>query len=317
MPSWSELRHQLDSPSNKTSVYDQLLFQYLQEVSKKRKHKNVIIYASAFLQKPTASSFMTQISLEDINGFMNAIKGMKCEKGLVLVLHTPGGDINAVKAIVDYLHQKFEEIEVIVPCIAMSGGSMIALASDKIVMGKPSILGPIDPQLSSGAESFSARYIKKTFEEAKKDIEGNINLALLWAPILQNLGPSLLLETAKEALSYSEELAEGWLKTRQLLSEKTNKEKEAKAKKIAKYFNADDNTKPIRHHGQSIAGPDLENLGIPVEYLETDQKLQESVMTLYHVMTIIFERSPGLKFIAANGDGQPMWMKSAPTPASR
>ncbi len=63
-----------------------------------------------------------------------------------MILHTPGGDIAATESIVDYLYCMFDkDIRVIVPQISMSAGTMIALASKEIVMGKHSNLGPIDP----------------------------------------------------------------------------------------------------------------------------------------------------------------------------
>jgi ClpP class serine protease len=77
---------------------------------------------------------------------------MDRSKGLDLILHTPGGDMAATESLVDYLRQMFgKDIRAIVPQIAMSGGTMIALAWKEILMGKHSNLGPIDPQFS-GAE---------------------------------------------------------------------------------------------------------------------------------------------------------------------
>ena len=62
-----------------------------------------------------------------MTGFMNALKGMDCSKGLDLILHTPGGSPAAAEAIVSYLRSKFHnDIRVIVPQISMSAGTMIA-----------------------------------------------------------------------------------------------------------------------------------------------------------------------------------------------
>ena len=120
---------------------------------------------------------------------MNALHEAPTDKGLSLIIHTPGGDANAVESIVEYLHAKFEYIEVIVPYLAMSGGSMISLASDKLIMGRQSQLGPIDPQFQIGNTYYSARAIAEGFLQAKADITRDTSLAHLWAPILQNMGP--------------------------------------------------------------------------------------------------------------------------------
>lgn len=57
---------------------------------------------------------------------MATLHGMEWEKGLTLILHTPGGVTNAAESIVSYLHSKFSDIETIVPTIAMSAGTMIS-----------------------------------------------------------------------------------------------------------------------------------------------------------------------------------------------
>jgi len=142
--------------------------------------------------------------------------GMDWTKGLTLILHTPGGDPNAAETIVQYLWSKFDYIEVIVPTYAMSAGTMIALATDKIIMGRQSQLGPIDPQFIIGNGSVSAYSIKAQFEAAKADIVGNPtnpSYAHLWAPILQSMGLGLH-QQAIAALNHSEDLVKSWLEMR-------------------------------------------------------------------------------------------------------
>jgi ClpP class serine protease len=152
----------------------------------------VIFYASAFLQKPQAPASIIQITAEDLNAFMSVMYGMKWERGLTLILHTPGGVTNATESIVSYLRSKFDDIEVIVPTFAMSAGTMISLGANRIVMGRQSQLGPIDPQFFLGQTALSARAIVDQFEQAKDDIRKDLTLAHVWAPILQSIGPALL-----------------------------------------------------------------------------------------------------------------------------
>ena len=213
MASWSEL---LEEFKAKTQSEPDWLGKKLQEVldaiSKRRGDTAVIFYASGFLQKADDNVSITR---EDINGFMNALYEASTVNGLTLILHTPGGDPNAVESVVEYLHSKFQRIEVIVPYLAMSGGAMISLASDLLILGRQSQLGPIDPQFLIGNKVHSARAIQEGFNKAREDIENNTRLAHLWAPILQNMGPSLVLE-ADKALSYSKELVANWLKKRML-----------------------------------------------------------------------------------------------------
>ncbi len=79
---------------------------------------------------------------------MMSVHGPHRSLGLDLILHTPGGEIDATESIVNYLRQMFEDdIRVIVPQIAMSGGTLIACACKQILVGSRSNLGPIDPHL--------------------------------------------------------------------------------------------------------------------------------------------------------------------------
>lgn len=306
MPSWSELVTEFQNHQNEPNWLGDQLSEYLGSISRHRDGTCVILYASAFLQKSIEGVAITR---EDINGFMNALYEASAERGLTLILHTPGGDPNAVESIVEYLHSKFPRIEVVVPYLAMSGGAMISLASDLLILGKQSQLGPTDPQIQLGsAGSYSARAIQEGFSKAREDIEKDIKLAHLWAPILQNMGPSLALE-AEKALSYSKELVVKWLLRRSLIKDGSDN----RAESIAAYFNAEfsDEYGQIYVHGQRIGTEKLVELGLRIKYLEDDQELQDDVLTAYHLMTLIFENGPSLKFIASN-QGK-MWVKQTRT----
>ena len=304
--SWSELLDQFESHSQSNPHWlIEHLTEHLVAISRRRDGSAVILYASAFLQK---SADLVSITREDINGFMNALYGAQADKGLVLILHTPGGDPNAVESIVEYLHSKFHHIEVVVPYIAMSGGAMISLASDMLLLGRQSQLGPIDPQFLIDNKMHSARAIQEGFNKAREDIENDTKLAHLWAPILQNMGPSLLLE-ADKALRYSKGLVLNWLQRRMFKDILDETERREKCEAIASYFNAEgtDDQEQLHVHGQRIGADKLRNLGIKVESLEGDQILQDDVLTAYHLMTLIFETTPALKFIAS--DAGKMWIK--------
>ncbi len=303
MPSWNDLLISLQEQDD-PSWLDKKLYEYLGALSKRRGDSAVIYYASAFLQKANES---VSIGREDINGFMNALYNAPTDKGLTLILHTPGGDPNAVESIVEYLHSKFDRMEVFVPYLAMSGGAMISLASDLLVLGKQSQLGPIDPQFLTEGTSYSARAIQEAFAKARDDIEDDIRLAHLWAPILQNMGPSLVLE-AEKALAYSKELVADWLNKRMLKDIKDAQARRENADTIAAYFNAEPTSEhgQVYVHGQRIGVEQLQRLGVKLQLLESDQELQNEVLTAYHLMTLIFETTASLKFIASS-EGR-MWV---------
>ena len=206
MPAWNQLLDKFDTLPNdearvKTVRSESL--KCLQEIGRLRGNRHVIFYSSAFLQKPQAPADRLQITHEDVNAFMSVMFGMTWSKNLTLLLHTPGGVTNAAETIVAYLRSKFTDIEVIVPTYAMSAGTMISLAANRIVMGRQSQLGPIDPQFLMGQRAQSARAVVDQFEEAKKEILQNAAAAGVWLPILQTIGPALLQE-ARNALEYGE-----------------------------------------------------------------------------------------------------------------
>ena len=108
--------------------------------------RDVILYASRWLQKPKDTSNFTLINDEDIHALMEVTSSLR-GPDLDIILHSPGGSAEAAEAIVSYLHSRFSHIRVIVPQLAMSAATMIACTADEIVMGKHSFLGPTDPQL--------------------------------------------------------------------------------------------------------------------------------------------------------------------------
>ena len=311
MPGWSELQNELVGQGGPNWLLQQLS-KYMNGIAELRNGATVISYASAFLQRPEVNS---SIAYEDVHGLMEAVHSADIEGGghLTLILHTPGGDLYAVESVVDYLHAKFNYIEVIVPFLAMSAGAMISLASNLVILGKQSQLGPIDPQISSGYKWHSARAILEGFERAKEDIERNTKSAHLWAPILQNMGPSLMVE-ADKSLHHSKELVVEWLRRRMFSGEL---DAEETIQKIAGYFNAEQTDGAHRNvyvHGQRIGLQKLLTLGVKTETLEENQQLQDAVLSAYHVMTLMFTHSQTIKIIAANSGG--WWIKNHPTTPS-
>lgn len=305
MPSWNELLDEFralpDVEKSGAAWIASKQKEWLKKLSEIRGGRNVILYASGFLQKPQIAPFFLQISPEDINGFMAVMKGMDWKKNLTIVLHTPGGITNATETIVEYLHHKFTHIEVIIPTYAMSAGTMISLAANHIVMGRQSQMGPIDPQMPIGGRSVSARGVVDQFKAAKIDILDDVKAAAVWAPALQSMGPSLIQE-AKNALDYGETMVSKWLEKRHFADRQSPK---TKAKKVANYFNLSENHKS---HGRRIDRDEARSQGLSVEFLEENGELQDIVLTNYHLTTLIFEQTPAAKLIV--GDHGQAWIKN-------
>lgn len=303
MPAWGELLNSVNSlPDEQKGEWlsDQLTNQ-LSKVSSLRGDTNVLFYSSGWLQKPQVPSYMIQIMHEDLNGFMTSINGMQWEKGLTLLLHTPGGAINAAETLVAYLRSKFATIETVIPVFAMSAGTMITLGTDKVIMGRQSQLGPIDPQMIFGNSSVSARAIVEQFNRAHADIGANPVLAHVWAPLLQSLGPALLTE-AQNSIGYSERMVATWLRERMF---RDDPNRDTRSEEVARFFS---DASQHLSHGRRIDRDEARGHGVPVEDLENNQDLQEAVLTAYHLATIMFELGSAIKIITSN-NGR-MWMKN-------
>ncbi len=87
------------------------------------------------------------IDIHDSEEVMRAIYLTDPDTPIDLVLHTPGGLVLASMQIARAMRRHRGKVTVFVPHYAMSGGTLIALAADEIVMSEHAVLGPVDPQL--------------------------------------------------------------------------------------------------------------------------------------------------------------------------
>jgi ClpP class serine protease len=87
------------------------------------------------------------IDIEDSEAVLRAIRLTPAEQPIDLILHTPGGLVLAAEQIARALAERKAKVTVFVPHYAMSGGTLIALAADEIVMDANAVLGQVDPQI--------------------------------------------------------------------------------------------------------------------------------------------------------------------------
>jgi ClpP class serine protease len=89
------------------------------------------------------------IDINDSEDVLRAIKLTDDQVPIDLILHTPGGLVLAAEQIAQALCRHPAKVTVFVPHYAMSGGTLIALAADEIVMDENAVLGPVDPQVAN------------------------------------------------------------------------------------------------------------------------------------------------------------------------
>lgn len=101
------------------------------------------------------------IDINDSEEVLRAIQMTDENVPLDLVLHTPGGLVLAALQIARAIHEHKAKVTVFVPHYAMSGGTLIALAADEIVMSGHAVLGPIDPQLGQSPAVSLIKVVEK------------------------------------------------------------------------------------------------------------------------------------------------------------
>ncbi len=248
---------------------------------------------TAFTQKANVPPELLSVTEEDVQGMMEVSYGLP-KSPVDLILHSPGGSPEAAEGIVEYLHAQFPEVRVIVPQIAMSAATMIACSGSSILMGKHSNLGPVDPQLiinsPTGPSSSPAKAIIDQFNKAITEINDPNKQA--WAILLQQYGPSLITQ-CENYITMSENLVREWL-DRFMFSKIDTAAKKPIIDRIAKYLSDHDN---FKSHGRHISREKAQKIGLVIEELESDQTLQDLVLSVFHATTHSFASTNACKII--------------------
>ena len=235
-----------------------------------------------------------------MNAFMENIHGLDKSRGLDLILHTPGGDLAATEQIIKYLKSCFHgDIRAVIPQMAMSAGSMIAVSCKSVIMGKQSSLGPFDPQLN-GVPCQSAL---REFYKAVEDVSKNPASLGLWQAILSKLNPTFLTLCAQ-----ADELAEE-------LTEKILEDKKIKPQIKQRIKNTFAKNEESKTHSRHFDRDKCKEAGLDVIDLEADNELQDIVLSIHHCCMILAEQTPVVKIVENNIGGCYIRNANIPAPA--
>ncbi len=135
----------------------------------RRRHSRVI----ALIHRQETMSLLgfplvRYIDIDDSEEVLRAIQLTDPKVPIDLILHTPGGLVLAAEQIANALASHPAEVTVFVPHYAMSGGTLLALAANRIVMARHAVLGPVDPQLGQWP---AASILKAVEKKESKDID--------------------------------------------------------------------------------------------------------------------------------------------------
>lgn len=283
MPNFKEVLEEVQAlaSSGMSNPLDKIRRDYLSKIQE-HTNRNVIAYYSGWLQRGNVMDVI--VNDKDKNAFMVNIHKLDRTKGLDIILHTPGGDLAATESVVDYLNQMFgNDIRAIIPQISMSAGTMIALASKEIIMGKQSNLGPIDPQMGGVA----CQAVLDEFEKAKIDIKMNPHSAPLWQVIISKYHPTFL-GACKNSIDWSEKLVQDWLLRNMCFND------ESRTKKILKEFS---DHKTNKSHARHISKDKCKEIGVSIIDMESDNQLQDLILTVHHCFMHTFSHSTATKIV--------------------
>lgn len=285
MPSWSEIINDVSKYSDIGVELDKKREEYLNKISNIT-GRNVIAYYSGWLIKPDVPHVI--IDEQDKNAFMTTVHQLDKNRGLDLILHTPGGDIAATESIVTYLKSIFrDDIRALIPQISMSAGTMIAMSCKEIIMGEQSSLGPIDPQMGG----IACQAVIDEFKRAVNEVSENQASLGLWQTIISKYHPTFL-TSCEKAVEWSEKLAEKWLK-------EVNADID-----FSRIKNVFINHNNSYSHNRHLSKKDCRDAGLNIIDLESNQDLQDAVLSLHHCYMIMFDKFLISKIVENNINGR-------------
>lgn len=295
MPTWGEILKEAGEYAEKEGKppFDFLRRKYLKLLANYT-NRNTILYATAWTQTKDVPPGFLQINFEDIQGFMEVVHGLSGDN-LDVIVHSPGGLIEATEALLMYLRTKFKNIRVIIPHAAMSAATVLACGADEIVMGTHSFIGPIDPQMTirtrgGQQQSVPAQAITEQFEMAKEQCKSDQKNISVWLPIIEQYGPALL-KQCEHASELSKELVAEWLKKYMLAGDPQGAQKADNiASTLANHLN-------FKSHARHIPIQKAREMGLKVTSLEDDQRFQDLVLSIFHATTQTFDGSGAVKIV--------------------
>ena len=287
-----------DEIENNAFIHQRLVKLYQQ-----RERRKLIIYIALFAHPGGI------ISNEDSEMIENVLRScdMSTYEGLDLMIHSPGGMPQAAGDIIRVCRTYAESFRVIVPNMAMSAATVLAMGADQIVMSDTSKLGPIDPQMvyqtKEGAFIRAAKSFIDAFgslvTEANQLAAGSRSIAA-HLHLLTKQDPSWIVECVR-ARNATEDLAFRVLKDGMLMS-KTDPE----IKKVVKSFlDIGDKTS----HGRTIPPQEAKQMGLDIRHVKRDSDYWKLAWELY-VRTEHYTRNKGLaKYIRADTGGIEMQVR--------
>ena len=201
--------------------------------------------------------------------FNKLVRKLPPQGGIDLVLHSLGGTIDTASAIASICRERFGSFRVIVPFMAKSAATMLALAADDRLLTTSAQLGPFDPLVRHPERRemwFPAHSIREALARVESTKDPIVKMAMA-----DKLDP-LLIGAFQDAISvskqYIEEVVDGW----------SGVDKET----IVSAF-----TDKYKSHGYPIGGTILRSLNVP--YTPIDGETESVICDLHEKCVDLLE----------------------------
>ena len=135
------------------------------QIERKRRSRVILLAHRQETMSFLGFPLMRYIDVNDSEEVIRAIRLTDPSVPIDIVLHTPGGLVLAATQIASAINRRKGKVTALVPHYAMSGGTLIALAADEIILSDHAVLGPVDPQLGQ----YPAVSLLKAVEQKSKD----------------------------------------------------------------------------------------------------------------------------------------------------
>jgi ClpP class serine protease len=139
-------------------------------IEEKRKSRVILLVHRQETMSFLGFPVFRYIDVNDSEQVLRAIHLTDPGVPLDIVLHTPGGLVLASLQIARAIHKHKGKVTAVVPHYAMSGGTLIALAADEILMSEYGVIGPVDPQLGQFP---AASILKAVHSKPISEVEDN------------------------------------------------------------------------------------------------------------------------------------------------
>jgi len=283
-PAFMEILNELNVNQNQLLKRQKLITEIEQALSDKYHSPNRLM--SYIMRFGHARTSMSTADIPNIETVLNSITGAE---QINLVVHSPGGDGTITEKIIDicrsHLAGTNRKLRVIVPNVAKSAATILALGTDEIMMGYTSELGPIDPQVPIVVSGITQWVSAFAFVEARDKLMGKIAEATKKKEptvglLTQLAGLNIpFTDEMENQIGFAKKTAVALLNKHMLVPVHKALTKRRKAAELIAKKLLSKELFPV--HGHYINGQAAKDMGLQVELLDKDDPLWKLIWDYY------------------------------------